>query len=470
MAQIRDWLSILMLHLMRSDKVILRAMDKVEPKDVALLSGPDIGFLWHCSQTYFKQYHRPIPLTQLEMQLADRIRENELSEDEVTALINFVAWIYDAKDSELEPEAAYKLIKRLLEETRVSQPINELMNEGADVTKIFEAMRRGMDHATVSMSDPIDPMSCLAEVLGSSGARPLGSNDVQYFNLLCQGGLLPGEVAVLVGPTGGYKTTMAIDVACSMAKVNSKSLFMAYEQSAKALDLPKRFISRLTGIPRSRFDEHTIIPFNDEENRLIKEAYTFSPNLMWHDRSSKVDRVADLSAIVQESVLAGRKPDLMIIDQMLPWVQRWEEAKEDKLRQTAMMALEDLKHHVAERYGIAVLVLHQMTADKLGRGADFKPKISDSAEVKGISMWVDFLINLGIEDKVSHCFWAITNKHRRGIYTEMILHADGNIGRIKPAADMVESKYKTGQFVKRGDENKVPNGPAKVTGLRGSGI
>ena len=471
MAQIRDWVSILVLHLMRCDKVILRALDKVEPKDVAQLSGPDVGFLWHCSQQYFKEYHRPIPLSQLELKVADRITANNMLDNDVDELARFIAWLYDVKEEDMEPNEGHKLIRRLLQETRVSNPVQTMFAEGADIGSIFDTMRHGMDHASVSLGEPLDPMECFASVVGKAGPSPLGSNDVQYFNILCQGGLMPGEVAVMVGPTGGYKTTIAIDVACSMAKVNAESMFMAYEQSASSDDLNVRFGCRMTGISRSRIDEirTTGGKFTQEEEKLIADSKKYSKNLMWYDRSDKVDRVADLSAIVQERVLAGHKPDLVIIDQLLPWVQRFTES-EDNLRQTALQALDDLKHHVAERYGTAVLVLHQMTADKLNRSADFKPKINDSAEIKGISMWVDFLINLGIEDKTSHCFWGITNKHRRGIYTELILQADGNLGRVRPAADMVESKYKPGQFVKSGDDNKVPTKTAQVRGLRSAGI
>lgn len=467
MAKIRDWLSILLLHLMRCDKVIIRALEKVEPKDVAQVASPDVGYLWHCSREYFKEYHRPIPLTQLEVKLADRVSTNDMADHDIDELANFVGWLYGVAETDFEPEAAYKLMRRLLEETRVSTPMQSLLAEGADVNAIYAALKQGIDHATVSIAEPIDPMECFASVIGQGGPSPLGSNDVQYFNTLCQGGLMPGEVAVLVGPTGGFKTTIAIDVACSMAKVNSRAMFMAYEQSATGRDLPLRFASRLLGIPKSRLLSG--VPFTAEEDKVIADTKKFSQNLLWFDRSDKIDRVADIAAAVQEQILVGRKPELLIIDQLLPWIQRWAES-EDKLRLTALAALEDLKHHVAERYGLAVLVLHQMSADKLGRSADFKPKINDSAEVKGISMWVDFLINLGIEDKASKCFWAITNKHRRGIFTELILNADGDYGRVRPAVDMVESKYKPGQFVKRGDENKVPAGNVSLKGLRKSGI
>ena len=161
---------------------------------------------------------------------------------------------------------------------------------------------------------------------------------------------------------------------------------------------------------------------------------------------------------VQELISAGINPQIVVIDQLLPWLSRWEELKGDpqKTRIAARDCIDSLKHQVAERYGTRVMVLHQLTAEKLSKNHWFKPKMSDSSEVRSIAFWADFALCLGIMCEETKCLWAVADKTRRGTKVSMILQSRGKFCRLERSHDIVEHPHHKGHFCRKGEENEVP--------------
>lgn len=458
----KNWLSVLMAHLMRCEKTIVRALDKIEPKDIAQQSSGDIGFLWHCSREYYRKYDKAIPLSQLEMRLAERMDANSMDVSDMDELIKFVGWIYDINEKDFEPEESYELIGRLLNVTRVEGPVSKLIAEGADVQSLFDTMRKGIEEASVSKGTIINPMAQLDKVFNMSIPKPLGGNDIHYFNKLCQGGLMPGEVVVLMGPQGGFKTTCAIDVCASMALTKQRAMFLAYEQDVEKSILLTKFVSRMTGIPLSRwqterFQDH-ITP---QEEQIIEKTKQYGDYFMCLDRSKACDRISDIAAIVREASDSGKHPDLVVIDQFMTWIAPWNNSYEDMWHILRDLVLK-LKHAVAEQLQTRIILIHQLAGNVLGKSGNYKPVASDSSGSKSVGNWADFVVCLGKLDDKTGCMWAVTGKTRRGKYTEVILEPDGDHGRLVESQRFTESKSNPGHFVKIGEENKLPKANARI--------
>lgn len=457
--QIRDWMSVLLAHLIRCPNTISRALDKITPADISSEVSTDLAYLWHCSQEYFRIHQRPISLMFMMAKLEERMRINALTEEEVVRLADFLEWVYNVKEEDLDPGEAAKLIHQLLKQTRVSSKLESMLSEGNDIKDIVDALKVGMDEAAVGMSTPIDPFACLDELYGGKAKPiPLGGPDIRYFNELCSGGIKPGEIMVLIGPMGGYKTTMVIDIMASMASVNQHSMFLAYEQSFISHDLTVRFVSRLSGFSKSFIASDDFRPdkLTEEQKEALRRGQEKMKYLSWYDRSSNIDKVSDIAGQVQEAVRAGKRPSLVVIDQLLPWISRLGFEDTSELRVFGTNVIDELKHQVAERYGTTVIVLHQMTAALVGKNMSKKPAVSDSAEIKGIGMWADFVINLGNFNPENKCFFGIANKARRGEQHCLTLKADGDMGRITIAEDMIPDPRRPGRLIEKGTENVIP--------------
>ena len=458
-----NWLYVLLLHLIRCPQTISRAKDKIKTEDLQEFFPEDeFVYLWTLSHQYYGEHGHPIPEMHLMSGLHTFITAQDLDDGRLDELSNFLAWAYSAEEADLNFSEAVKHIRKLLQHTRVNKRMQSLLTE-PDVSpdQILEEVNIGTREATISNAVAINPMKLLRQKLGVSAPVPLGGNDVQYFNTLCQGGLMEGEVLVLIGPTGGFKSTMALDVQCSMAAVEQYSAFLGYEQSVNGGDLSHKFWTRLTGIPRDVWKEEdadTKVVDNPENNELLATADKHAEYVMWFDRTQNCDMVSDIAGLVQDMISNGKKPELIVIDQLLPWIENWPEyQKATEKRHIVQSAMLRLKREVAEKYQTRILLLHQLTAALNERGSNFKPSVADSAEIKGIGMWADFVIHIGKMCPDTKCLWGIATKTRRGQYTEIILRADGSRGRISKADDMEYDIHGGRKFVQSGQKNVVPD-------------
>jgi hypothetical protein len=469
-AMMTDWVSVLVCHLVRCPRTINRALDKVQPSDIAQVSSPDWGFVWHCSREYFRKYQKPIPLPFLMASLEERIRSDMYSDSEITGLCDFVGWVYDVKEDQLEPEEASRYMGRLLKHTRVSAKVEQMQQEGASIDDIYQHMQVGMQEASVGMSQAIDPFEAMDTLLDNSPPEPIGGGDVNYFNLLCNGGLRKGEILVALGPQGGFKTTLAVDLMCSLANVEMYSMLLGYEQSSIGGDVHLRFLARLSGIPNNRlFDKNFRSTITPEEKKKMADVKPYGRFLKWFDRTQAIDRVSDISGQVQELVYAGMKPELIILDQLSNWMFKWPEVckNPDMFRILAIHIILHLKQQVCEKFGTRMIVLHQLAGENLTKNYWFKPKAGHAAEVKSVGNNADFVMCMGLLCKETSCFWACMDKARRGGGKEMILRAHAPIYHLSHAEDMVESPDLKGRFVRKGQENMVPRSNRHI-GVGGS--
>jgi hypothetical protein len=286
---------------------------------------------------------------------------------------------------------------------------------------------------------------------------PIGGADVSYFNLVVNGGLVPGEIAIMMGPMGGFKTTIAIDLVCSMAKLeDGYSAFFAYEQAWRGGDLPIRFMSRLSGVDRDvLINTPKVSDFTPEHAKMIEEGRKYSKYVLMMDRSAKADKVGDIAAMVREMKAVGKLPKLIVIDQLMTWMQNWPEAqtaKDDWFRKRSTGVIKELKSQICEEYGTSILMLHQITAGKISGQKGKKFDKTDAQENKAVGNWADFVITIGTPDE-NLMLLLHGAKTRRGPGTECVIQALPKTCRFKMATDYTVTP--TGGFEKKGSRNVV---------------
>lgn len=413
------------------------------------------GFLWKCSRDYYARSHVPIPHHFLEAELVDKMLQDGMTApEEIDEIGQFLDYVYRVDPVGFDSEMALGYAKRLLEEVRVNRPVQEMLQDGHDVSTVFDTFQQGLSAATVSVAEPIDPMANWEQMLGTVKPTPIGGAEISYFNMLVNGGIVPGEIYIMMGPMGGYKTTMAIDVVCSVAKVDHDyTAFLSYEQSYQGGDLPIRFMSRLSGVNRDLLMNNTASNLPEDQVKLMNDAQAYSKYTMFMDRSQAQDKVSDIAAYVREWDRKGCKPKLLVIDQLMTWLQLWPEAanaKDDWFRKTSTQVIKDLKAQICERHGISMLVLHQITAAKISKkkGASFLH--TDSAENKGLGFWADFVMTIGIKDD-NDVFPVVSGKARRGPNTECLVQAQPETCRFRYASDYEIND--TGVIQKKGSGN-----------------
>lgn len=468
MLELERWLSILYLHLLRCPATIEVASGKLLPSDLAefCFGYESMGYLWHYSEEYYVANGEPIPMHYMIERVEELAREMLMTDEELDMISKLLAWAYRVPKDQIKPDESVKHLKKVLRETKLDGPMREALQTGAaldDVRKTFDA---GLDLATVSQVEHIDPLANIESLLGTIKVDPIGS--AMYFNLLVGGGLSAGEIVVMMGPQGGFKTSIAIDLVCSMAQLKQHSAFYAYEQAYKTGDLPLRFLARLSGVPK---DEFMGVNWNDipeDTKKIIAEAKKTSGYVKVMDRTQHLDYVTDIASHVNDMINRGKKPELIVIDQLQTWISKWD-GVDDKTRTNIMKdTILHLKRQVCEKYETRMIVLHQVTAAAIGSKRKFHA--NESADCKSIGFWPDFVITIGTEDKENHIVTMLADKTRRGETTERRVLTDGARCMFKEAKGWKEDTSRMGGgYVKEDEENKVPTqgaGKVKPTGKK----
>lgn len=466
-------MDVLLLHLIRDPRVIEKLSSKVEPQDISIISMDNIkGFLWKCSKEYYLQSGKPIPQHFLVSQLVDIANAGGLQPEEIDSVGELLDFIYSVPEVQLDHNSAFGYAKRLLEQVRVHTPVQDMLQEGADVSKIFDTFQAGLAAATVSNAEPIDTLAAWESMLGTTKPQWVGDMDTEYFNKLVNGGLCPGEIVMVLGPMGGFKTTMSIDLVCALAKLQHYTMYMSYEQSYQGGDMPVRFMSRLAGVNRDILMNSAVAQLSEADRKAIDDAKVYSPYAMFYDRSQAVDHVADLASMVRELTLAGKPPKLIIIDQLMTWMGKWPEmlaGKDDWFRKKSTMVIMDLKTQVCEKYGTNMIILHQITAAAIGKRGGQSFGHTESAENKGIGFYADFVLTIGTKDETHNIFKMMAGKARRGQNNSVLVQAIPDVCKFRYAKDWQEDAN-SGRFVQKGCQNKIPQPPPPggATGMHGA--
>jgi len=196
-----------------------------------------------------------------------------------------------------------------------------------------------------------------------------------------------------------------------------------------------------------------------EEKEKVAKGRENSNYIRFMDRCTHKDYVADIGANVQALIEDGMHPKLIVIDQLLTWIQRWDTVDDDNRRLAMQNVVLDLKRDVCEKYGTNILLLHQITAAQISKSKSFHH--TAAAECKSIGFWADFVLTIGNLDKESQIFKAITGKTRRGPMQDMLIKAEAKICSFKRAEGWKEGA-RSGSYTKETDANKAPSNVVSI--------
>lgn len=461
----QDWKRVLMAYIMRVPNVLGRSIGCLDKDSMRREFGPTCALLWEIACTYFSAFTVCPPFNVVLGELTRAIEQGKLPIDQqqMLELSDYLQWVYSTPQNELVDHYGLTLLQRIAHVVHVERPISAALASGVAGTEIALIAERGTAKSTFTTAAVVTADEVLSAVQDSAMPIPLGTPAIAYANELLCGGVLPGEEHVLIGPTGGYKTTMAIDIAASMAESGQPVAFLGYEQSKKAGNLAIRMLSRLSGVPVSMVREFSGIapkrlPTEEEREKIymaMKAETAPWHNLMWLDRSANADSIADISSLVQ---YMPKKPVLIIIDQLLTWLmQVMSSEDQDKMATKGRDMLGMLKKQVFEKYGVAGLVLHQLTAAENASSPNKKFTHADSAGIKGIAFWVDGVTNMHHYDPDSDTLLLRSTKNRRGQnLKEVFVRPVPDLGRLILKTGVTYSE-RDGRIIAPGEQNRIPH-------------
>jgi len=307
----------------------------------------------------------------------------------------------------------------------------------------------------VDENPPTDPFD-MGDKPTLSVRNPTGS---PYFDLILGGGTIPSECYGILGPSGGGKTLMALDVGCSMAELGQRVEYFTYEQPPK--EVRPRLFSRgaslsINDLKNREWDE---LPEGTRE-KIESSSARLKGNFIMHDRSSSGDSVIDVVNVVRESISEGRKPDLVVIDWLWPLVLRIAarqaaEGRRNVNERTVLQKTADDLKGIAAKYDICILILHQLSTEMAKRRASKKPQWFNSAEAGSFAWLMHYCIAIGTQDEQGFC-WLVGSKARSNAKTSFVVQCLGEYNRFKMPTNSMVFDDKRKEFVDSEDLNRMP--------------
>lgn len=234
------------------------------------------------------------------------------------------------------------------------------------------------------------------------------------------GGLGLGEYGMIIGFTGGGKTALGNQIACSNAMRGNKSTVCSLEQDGE--EIAQRHYSSIFRIPYSELHSgagnmELIEKYEQEE--YAEKKRLLADNLCVSDLKEEAPITANqlYSVLVRKFEEDGFIPKIVVVDQLEFLLPNKEPQKNAQLWQVEWTISKDIDELSHKRIGgerIAVWLLHQA-------GSNLKKYTTqkDISGYKGVAKPADVVIGIGRDEPISLDFGITTLKMRHGENVKM---------------------------------------------------
>jgi RecA/RadA recombinase len=256
-------LEFLLLHIVRVPQVFDIARTELTPEMLSLPSEIYYQHIWREILKHYEKHGRlPARETLGTAILVALDTDSAVTADPATAAMiranasELVNYMYDTQKTskdDLEPAAALEVLRRVLvargpeadmRRAVANAPFGRIVNLPEIVSK---AQQRIQDIESLGRLTANEESSY--PIKWSSASRPRWPTGVDFVDRIMEGGSSPGDCNVLIGPTGGGKTTLAMQLAASTARLQFQAarrpgsdepglvVFVSYEDSLEMMQI-----------------------------------------------------------------------------------------------------------------------------------------------------------------------------------------------------------------------------------------
>lgn len=421
-----------------------------------------------------------------------------------TGLIND---IYTSRATEvLDPDAIKSLLKKFLQEREVFDPLQRFIaslgtgSVPSSVDKVISQLQTSRDKIEGLGVDPVEDVFTSSWEENAIVQVPTG---LTFLDNSMDGGPGLGEVIVVLGPTGGGKTLMAIMVAVNGARYQNEKAakgepagywyYFSYESPIKP-DIRRRVMSyaaqihhnetlkSLTSLDQlstsSNLKEYEKTKWKDvikangfapgERERYQEQTAELGDRLKLVDMSGIINPgvgakgIDEMVRVLQTGANRGQSPVGVVIDYAGLVVERYMAAKGEKVENEFAYLnrfVNNVRVQIASRFNCVCWVLHQLHGEAGAASPTARQHHSKARGARNFADNANFAFNIGTKDESNNCCIITCTKHRRSdsVNNPPVVMIDGPFGTMTPADAKYALDSSQNKIVDRNMRNMVVN-------------
>ena len=450
----------MLTYAIRCPEVARTAIDRLSPLDFDESTQLDFMVVWHVAQMYWSEYSRIPPHHYLrDMSVAVLIQRGYQEPVYHEGVRKMVDSIYALQEQPWNVDYGRKLLHAFFNDVFMKE-IKQLAEQPADRTDVVDEVSRRHRRLTVGEIEVVDPFDIKKEKPKFPKRHPTG---VSFVDLLLGGGTLPAETIGVLGPSGGGKTLLSLQLSCSLAERQQYVEYFTYEQPAK--DLQLRVLScaakvRSNLLVGKEWDEID----STARERVETAAERCRDYLHLLDRSSEGHSITEIASHIDRCEGVGKKPSLVVIDWIWPLIVRMtsrSERRNVEERKLLMSAMEQIKS-LAAATGVCFLIVHQLSTEVVKKSPGRKPQWFNSAEAGAFAWFLPYCFAIGTADPNGYC-WMVGSKARNAGKKEVLVQLDGEHNRFKATDKAMRFDVAKREFIDEDEVGKMPGMPKKLS-------
>lgn len=439
--------TLLLANLVRSSTVISKATPLLEPSDFSQDFERPMALIWDISRDFYARTRLPITREYLIAGITSRLENSEgLPDTDIQLLSNLIDFIFErVPETDLFPDIAISMLQDFLNERKLQPFIGSTQSN--DLPSLVQQAHREFVRTRVTSASGLDLMDVDNPELANSVSSPRIPTSCGPIDALMGGGITRQEFMGILGPTGGGKTMLGIQLAVSMAQTGRHVCYFSYEGSVKR-DLKDRAWACGVGAPISRFQgkrfprpgESSPEDLDPELVNRLRQLGPMVNHLHAYDMNESTTGfggVSEIESLIQGEIALGRPPSLIVLDWLSCMAGRYLPTVAKSMGRKELSITDVIKQVIAQldalrkTYDCAVVVLQQLNGEAGNRGAGSKKTAYEAMDCKTMHYLMDSCLVIdSVLNKSDGLTKLIQSKGRNDGVQELWVALDKRVSRF----------------------------------------
>lgn len=290
-----------------------------------------------------------------------------------------------------------------------------------------------------------NPIRDIEELMLHQERIPTG---IGFIDRLTGGGLVFGQHLGILGPSGGGKTVISIQLTCNLAIQGHNVLYLQFEQPVKGdPDIVSRIYSYLSGEPITTFYGKTVKELSPDVLEKLRKMQPISDRIRCASMldvkeeeggvKTGAGSIQDIINVMDEAARSGFAPRVVVIDWLGAAVSDFMNAGDGGDQSYPIVAehIQDELNAYGKSHGISIVYSHQTSTEAQNRESAYKPKKGDAYYFKAFANKLETCMQLGTAtlqpDETQVCYLVVGKARGAVPNKSIIVRINGKMAKME---------------------------------------